>query len=210
MGPVVDPMAAVEVAATVAETAEEAEVTVVMVMVPVHSAAVVGTATIATSVASQATRLRCATADNPKKEEQAYAAQEEESSLPLTEVETSEGNLVVGGGSGDVAGGGYSPGNSRTPARETIVELCPGFTDECPSKGAQIERSGPTSGSPLKVEGGSEAAAVRPTISSKPGSARRVLHIVEEKVFAALGDEAEKEICRWVLDTGNSNHMSGC
>jgi hypothetical protein len=62
----------------------------------------------------------------------------------------------------------------------------------------------------LKVEGGSEAAAVRPTISSKPGSARRVLHIVEEKVFAALGDEAKKEICRWVLDTGNSNHMSGC
>jgi glutamate dehydrogenase/leucine dehydrogenase len=33
---------------------------------------------------------------------------------------------------------------------------------------------------------------------------------VEEKVYAALGDEGEKDSCHWVLDTGASNHMSGC
>jgi hypothetical protein len=62
----------------------------------------------------------------------------------------------------------------------------------------------------LKVEEGSGAAALRPTIIKKPGGARRVVHIVEEKVFAALGDEAEKETCRSVLDTSASNHMMGC
>jgi hypothetical protein len=39
---------------------------------------------------------------------------------------------------------------------------------------------------------------------------KKVVHITEEKVYAALGDEAEKDSCRWVLDTGASNHMSGC
>jgi hypothetical protein len=40
--------------------------------------------------------------------------------------------------------------------------------------------------------------------------AKKVVHITEEKVFAMLGDEAEKDFCRWVLDTGASNHMLGC
>jgi hypothetical protein len=33
--------------------------------------------------------------------------------------------------------------------------------------------------------------------------------IVEEKVFAALGYGREKGSCRWVLDTGALNNMSG-
>jgi transposase InsO family protein len=37
----------------------------------------------------------------------------------------------------------------------------------------------------------------------------RVLHLVEEQVYAALGEEKEKEPYQWVLDTGASNHMLG-
>jgi hypothetical protein len=62
----------------------------------------------------------------------------------------------------------------------------------------------------VKVDDGGGAAALRPTIVDKPSGARRVMHIVEEKVFVALGDDTEKETCRWVLDTGASNHMSLC
>jgi hypothetical protein len=38
---------------------------------------------------------------------------------------------------------------------------------------------------------------------------KREIHIIEEKVFATLGNGAEGDSCRWVLDTGASNHMSG-
>jgi hypothetical protein len=37
-----------------------------------------------------------------------------------------------------------------------------------------------------------------------------VVHLLEEKVYATLGKEAEQESCQWVLDTDASNHMSGC
>jgi hypothetical protein len=42
------------------------------------------------------------------------------------------------------------------------------------------------------------------------GGVKRVVHIVEEKVFTALSDGAEQESCHWVQDTDASNHMSGC
>jgi hypothetical protein len=35
----------------------------------------------------------------------------------------------------------------------------------------------------------------------------RVVHLVEEQVYATLDEEKEKEPCQWVLDTGASNHM---
>jgi hypothetical protein len=41
------------------------------------------------------------------------------------------------------------------------------------------------------------------------GSAVRVVHLVEDLVCAALGDEKEVEPCQWVLDTGATNHMLG-
>jgi hypothetical protein len=44
----------------------------------------------------------------------------------------------------------------------------------------------------------------------KSGRAKKVVHIFEEKVFAALGGEAEQESYRCVLDIDASNHMSGC
>jgi transposase InsO family protein len=41
--------------------------------------------------------------------------------------------------------------------------------------------------------------------------ARGPVHLVEEKVFVQVtGAEEEKECRRWVLDTGATNHMTGC
>jgi hypothetical protein len=37
----------------------------------------------------------------------------------------------------------------------------------------------------------------------------RTVHLVEEKVFAQFNDEVKKEIKRWFLDSGASNHMTG-
>jgi hypothetical protein len=57
----------------------------------------------------------------------------------------------------------------------------------------------------LKNQWGATTAVLK----LETGGAKKIVHIIEEKVFAALGDAAE-ETCRWVLDTGASNHMSGC
>jgi hypothetical protein len=35
------------------------------------------------------------------------------------------------------------------------------------------------------------------------------MHIIEQKVYAALSDEGNKDPRRWVLDTRASNHMTG-
>jgi hypothetical protein len=57
----------------------------------------------------------------------------------------------------------------------------------------------------LKNQWGAATAVLK----LETGGSKKIVHIIEEKVFAALGDAAE-ETCRWVLDTGASNHMSGC
>ncbi|WVZ94478.1 hypothetical protein U9M48_040365 [Paspalum notatum var. saurae] len=44
--------------------------------------------------------------------------------------------------------------------------------------------------------------------SRRPPSSDEV-HLVEEKVFAALDDTPEKDLRRWIFDTGASNHMTG-
>jgi hypothetical protein len=38
----------------------------------------------------------------------------------------------------------------------------------------------------------------------------KAVHLVEEKMYAHLDDEEEKDYRRWVLDTGATNHMIGC
>jgi protein involved in ribonucleotide reduction len=43
----------------------------------------------------------------------------------------------------------------------------------------------------------------------KSGGKLKEVHIVEEKVYVTLREEEDREPCRWVLDTGASNHMSG-
>jgi hypothetical protein len=39
---------------------------------------------------------------------------------------------------------------------------------------------------------------------------REAVHLVQEKVVARLSDAEQKECRRWVLDTGATNHMTGC
>jgi hypothetical protein len=48
------------------------------------------------------------------------------------------------------------------------------------------------------------------SITHCAAEAKKVVHIVEEKVYAALDAEMEQQSCHWVLDTGASNHMLGC
>jgi hypothetical protein len=50
-------------------------------------------------------------------------------------------------------------------------------------------------------------ASFKGSIAGASGGER--IHIVEEKVFAALSDESGKDPRRWVLDTRASNHMTG-
>jgi hypothetical protein len=42
-----------------------------------------------------------------------------------------------------------------------------------------------------------------------PSLAARAIDLVEEKVFAKFNKE-QKECLIWVLDTGATNHMTGC
>jgi glutamate dehydrogenase/leucine dehydrogenase len=44
----------------------------------------------------------------------------------------------------------------------------------------------------------------------RSSSMKKVIHIVEENVFAAIGDGWQHDSCRWLLDTGALNHMLGC
>jgi hypothetical protein len=124
-----------------------------------------------------------------KKEEHAYAAQEE-SSLLLAEIDSVESPDSSKLGSGGV--------NARDG--KIYGEVC--NHDKCTA-----ERSVPTGERVLDdglALGASSARQMQGIVVKK------VVHITEEKVYAALGDEVEKDSCRWVLDTGASNHMSGC
>jgi hypothetical protein len=39
---------------------------------------------------------------------------------------------------------------------------------------------------------------------------RETVHLMQEKVVACLSDAEQQECHRWVLDTGATNHMTGC
>jgi hypothetical protein len=43
-----------------------------------------------------------------------------------------------------------------------------------------------------------------------PSSASGAVHLVKEKVFTQISKEEQKECHRWVLNTGATNHMTGC
>jgi hypothetical protein len=62
------------------------------------------------------------------------------------------------------------------------------------------------------------AAAIRSAVSPtreaqgaplQPRAPAQQVHLVEEKVFGAVGEEEDPEPHRWVLDTGAPNHMTG-
>jgi hypothetical protein len=41
-------------------------------------------------------------------------------------------------------------------------------------------------------------------------SPQECVHLVEQKLFAALDEKEERDPRRWIFDTGASNHMTGC
>jgi hypothetical protein len=43
----------------------------------------------------------------------------------------------------------------------------------------------------------------------RPSDEKEIMHLVEQKVYAVLNDEGDKDPRRWVLDIGASNHMMG-
>jgi ribosomal protein L15 len=61
--------------------------------------------------------------------------------------------------------------------------------------------------SPEKLEG-ADGEQSRPSTFLVHGA--KAVHLVEEKVLAYFSDEEKIECCRWMLDTGATNHMVGC
>jgi hypothetical protein len=134
----------------------------------------------------------------PKKDEQVYMAQEEESSLLLAQIDhivplvSDESNWNPTGG--DLTGGaeerhGGPAGWDKGAGGMDVV-----------SSDAQVPAGAPIKEAPAKEEQG---------VIGKPGNEEELVHIVEEKVYATLGGASDKDPHQWVLDTGASNHMMG-
>jgi hypothetical protein len=58
------------------------------------------------------------------------------------------------------------------------------------------------------ARGATAVARVQSTNSKSIGE-KEIVHIVEHKMYATLGDKGDKDPRRWVLDTGASNGMMG-
>ena len=57
----------------------------------------------------------------------------------------------------------------------------------------------------------SDAAVIsNPSNTMAVRSPQECVHLVEQKVFAALDEKEERDPRRWIFDTGASNHMTGC
>jgi hypothetical protein len=169
-------------------TEEGVEGAVAVVKILVHRAGM-GIVATATVVASPTTGLTTTAVRSPRRMSMLFAAQEEESSLLLVTldlVNTQDpgklgGNNVTGR---DVVLGVHVAGLVTYP-----VAAC--------AKDGDV------------VQGGVASAAPKHKIVGKIGDVQKIVHIVEEKVYATLGDGGEHVTYRWVLDTGASNHMSG-
>jgi hypothetical protein len=57
------------------------------------------------------------------------------------------------------------------------------------------------------VQGGAASATPEQKIVGKISGVQKTVHIIEEKAYTTLDDGGEQATCRWVLDTGASNHM---
>jgi hypothetical protein len=130
----------------------------------------------------------------PKKEEVAYTAQDEEQSLLLAELETVD-PLTVGDYSGiHISGDGSGLLSNVSGEVKSAVAQPLDLADTCVLHGAAAKRA-------------IAAARVQSTDSKSAGE--ELVHIIEQKVYADVHDEEDKDPQRWVLDTGASNHMTG-
>ena len=62
--------------------------------------------------------------------------------------------------------------------------------------------------SPIPIRAPGDHAVALESTPAAP--ARQRVQLVQEKVFAMLDDERKRDSCRWIFDTGASNHMTGC
>jgi hypothetical protein len=125
----------------------------------------------------------------------AYTAQEEEQSLLLVEIYSVKGS--VGGKYGGalipscVAEVGSGCGHRTEVAGAHVLDpISVGITDAAPTGKA--------------VVGGHKE-----TIADKSCGGQELMHLVEQKVYAALSEEGDIDARWWVPDTGASNHMTG-
>jgi hypothetical protein len=122
-----------------------------------------------------------------KEKQQAYTAQEEESSLLLAKHVSTDGSCNSSEGVDDcgIEGGGpeYAVGHITYHAS------------------VHTPTGGPFQEAALLGEVHS--------IVGKAGSGPKKVHIMEAKVFTTLNNSVSKEPRCWVLDTGALNHMTG-
>jgi hypothetical protein len=125
-------------------------------------------------------------------------AQEEEPSLLLAQIDYIALSVPDGGGrnpTGGVLTGGVEERHGGLVGWGKSV----GGMDVV-SSGARV----PTGASVKKAPAEKEQGFI-----GKSDGKERPVHIVEEKVYATLGGEGNKDPRRWVLDTKPSNHMMG-
>jgi hypothetical protein len=129
----------------------------------------------------------------PKKEEQAYTAQEESSLLfvELNTIDSHNPNL-----SDDCR-----PPEGLDLTRELRLE------DKCAGGDNPVHAGAVAPGGTLTR--GATMATSKSQVISKPGDTTKPVHLDEQRVYAVLGNEGDKDPRQWVLDTRVSNHMMG-
>ena len=129
----------------------------------------------------------------PKKEE-AHVAQEEEASLLLVRstpvVRISSSSLPLTDPPASHSAGSPAMGEGPSQARRATPAGSSGGFDEPESRALRFSSDGGA--------------------GSGQGGPRGSVHLREQKVLVHLGAEEEHEATSWVLDTGATNHMSGC
>ncbi|CAO2175939.1 unnamed protein product [Urochloa humidicola] len=89
---------------------------------------------------------------------------------------------------------------------EPMLLLLEASVDPAPTATANVALPIPA------ILGGELTTTPPPSIKVEQIHARapqQEVYLVEEKLYGTIGDEEDQEPCRWVLDTGATNHMTG-
>jgi hypothetical protein len=109
----------------------------------------------------------------------------------------------------------HSRASGSTKPRGSQTVGCTGASSQTTPQGGQTTPYA-VAGSHTATQGDQTAWGSLAQCASTPGSMVEVMSSVveiklkEEKVFAHLDEEKEHDARTWVLDTGATNHMSGC
>jgi hypothetical protein len=124
-----------------------------------------------------------------------YTTQEEEQSLLLVEIDSVQGSVggKFGGAlilDGAAVVGGSCGRQTKAEGAQVLDPVGVGIPDAAPA-------------------GMAAAGGEQEIINGKSGGGQELMHLVEQKVCAALNEEGDKDPRWWVLNTGASNHMMG-